>query len=157
MNAEILEKIEFLTLVVAQQVITRSAARLGFALHASTSLKQPYVRFHCSKAGKPAKVRAPELCGCSYRLIRQPDCTSHFGRCQVAHNHDRLPAAFADLLASDRLREYVAELHRIGGPPVHIQMALEGRGVRISSPPNPNMYKPGHVHAFGASSAVLIS
>jgi hypothetical protein len=79
MDAEALERTEFPTLVVVQQVIAKSAARVEFALHLSTSSKQPDMRFHCYKSGKPAKVRAADLCSCFYRLIRRPDC--RFGRC----------------------------------------------------------------------------
>jgi hypothetical protein len=156
MDLEVLAHSQFPTLIEAQYVITRSAARLGFALHLSSSSKQPYVRFHCYKGGKPAKARAPELCRCSYRLVRQPDCTYRFGRCEVAHNHERVPAAFADLLLSDEMREYVAELHRIGVPPLKIQLALEARGVLLSSPQIQNMCKPGHLKAFTDSSEGLI-
>jgi hypothetical protein len=105
MEAETFEKTEFPILVVAQQVIARSAARLGFALHLSASSKQPYLRFHCDNGEKPTKVRAPDLSCCFCRLIHQPDCSYRFGLCQVAHNNDRVPAAFAVLLVSDRFRE----------------------------------------------------
>jgi hypothetical protein len=105
MDAEAFEKTEFPTLVVAQQIMTRLAARLGFALYLSASSKQPYLRFHCDNGGKPTKVRAPDLSCCFYRLIHQPESTYRFRLCQVAHNHDRVPAAFAVLLVSDEFWE----------------------------------------------------
>jgi hypothetical protein len=58
---------------------------------------------------------------------------------------------------SDELRDYVAELHRIGVPPLQIQLALEARGILLSSPQIQNMCKPGHLQAFTGSPAGLIS
>jgi hypothetical protein len=71
----ILESQHFETLVIAQEVIMRSAARLGFALHLSSSSKQPDIRFHCYKGAKQSKNRQPNACPSCYRLIRQAKVT----------------------------------------------------------------------------------
>jgi hypothetical protein len=157
LDREVIAGIRFPNLATAQQVITRSAAQLGFALHLSSSSKQPYVRFHCYKGGKSSKTRQPNMCPCSYRVIRQEDYSYRFGKCEVAHNHELLPAAFADLLLSDEMREYVQELHRIGVSPLKIRLALEARGVQVSSGQIQNICKPGCLQAFTDSSAELIN
>jgi hypothetical protein len=45
MDQAILERHLFATLVITHQLISRSAVRLGFAFHLSSSSKQPYVQF----------------------------------------------------------------------------------------------------------------
>jgi hypothetical protein len=75
----------------------------------------------------------------------------------MAHNHPLLPEDFSDILVSDKLREYVQELHRLGVTPLTIQMALEARGVRLSSAQIHHICNPGHLEAFGDSSADLMS
>jgi hypothetical protein len=75
----------------------------------------------------------------------------------VAQIHHLLPETFSDILLSDELLEYVQELHRIGVPPLKIQMVLEARGVRVSSAQIHHICKPSHLEAFGDSSAALVS
>jgi hypothetical protein len=148
---------QFETLEVAQQVLTKSAAQAGFALHLSTSSKQPFVRFHCYKGSKSIKNQPFGTCPCYYRLKRQSDFSYRFGRCDVRHNHGLFPEAFADILLSGELRDYVQELHRIGVPPLKIQLALQARGVRLSCGQVHNICRPGHLRAFEESSAELMN
>jgi hypothetical protein len=75
----------------------------------------------------------------------------------MAHNHPLLPKAFSDILLSDELREYVQERHRIRVTLLKIQMALEARRVRLLSAQIHRICKPGHIEAFGDSSAALMS
>jgi hypothetical protein len=58
-SLEILTRAHFPTLAVARHVVTRSAARIGFALHLLTSSKQPDVRLYCYKGSKLTKDTLP--------------------------------------------------------------------------------------------------
>jgi hypothetical protein len=111
----------FASLAIAQQIVSKSAARLGFGLHLGSSSKQPDVRFQCYKGGKQSRARHGNIRGCSSRLIRASDFSSHFGRSEVEHDHELFPAAFADLLLSDDRPDYVQELRRIGVSPLKVQ------------------------------------
>jgi hypothetical protein len=112
-STDLLAAIDFPNRLVAQQVLIKSAARLGFALHLSSSSKQPYIRWHCYKGTKPSKNAPAEACPCFYRLIRSEDFSYHFGRCEVRHNHPLVPVTFAGARLSEDLREYVQELRQI--------------------------------------------
>jgi hypothetical protein len=147
----------FASLAIAQQVISRSAARLGFGLHLSSSSKQPDVRFHCYKGGKQSKARHENICGCSDRLNRARDFSYHFGRCEGEHDHELFPAAFADLLLSDDRRDYVQEWCRIGVALLTIQWALQARGRQPSSVQIHNRRRSRCLQAFTDSSAELIN
>jgi hypothetical protein len=103
------------------------------------------------------KGRQGNICPCSYRLIREADFSSRFGRCEVEHDHRLFPAAFADLLLSDEMCDYVQDLRRIGVSPLKIQLALQARGVHLSCGQIHNLCGPGCFAAFTDSSAELIS
>jgi hypothetical protein len=49
---------------VAQQVLTRSAAQIGFGLRLNRSSKRPYVRFHWGKGAKVSGNLAPGSSPC---------------------------------------------------------------------------------------------
>jgi hypothetical protein len=75
----------------------------------------------------------------------------------VDHNHDLFPLAFADLLLSDELRDYVQELRRIGVSPLKIQFARQARGVLLSSGQIHNTCRPRYLKVFTDFSAELMN
>jgi hypothetical protein len=64
---------------------------------------------------------------------------------------------FTEILLSDELRDYVPESHSIGMSSLKIQLALDARGISLSSAQIHNISRPAQVSAFGDSSAELIN
>jgi hypothetical protein len=137
-------------------VLTRSAAHAGFALHLSSSNKQGYFRYHYSKGTKIKKDLQVGMCPCYYRLIRLGDLSYKFGKFHVTQNYQLIPSAFAEIVLSDEIRDYIRELHHVKISPMKIQFALQAKGMSLSKVQIYNICRPGHLAEFGSISVELI-